>query len=81
MLIQYRTYHIRKERLHLLFRASCIAGRIHCLLKLFQRQVECRICRNQFQKVIVKTFTASIMMFSVAMNGSSDIRRFSMTFG
>jgi hypothetical protein len=47
ILLQNRTDDLVKELLHLLLGSSRIAGRIHGLFKLIQRQVKGRICSNK----------------------------------
>ena len=56
MIIQDWLNYLTYKSLGLFFRTSCVFRRIHGFLQFFQSKVECRICCDQFQKVIIFTF-------------------------
>jgi len=62
MCIQNRLYSLCNKCSCLLFRSADISGRFHGFLKLFDRQVKCRICCNSLKKVVI---------FSFYLNGTS----------
>lgn len=57
MLLQYRRNHIFQELFYLNGGASHIFGRIHRLFQLVECEIKCRILCNQFQKVVVFSFS------------------------